>query len=67
MLHEDISAKRSSVSHPGTWYFFSTSQFNPLKELNFEENQRSSVHLIRAMTGLQLKCNCTLKLNISNM
>ena len=54
MWHEDISAKRSSVSHPGTLYFFSTSQFNLLKERNFQENQRSNVHLIRAMTGLQL-------------
>jgi len=55
MWHEEISAKRSSVSHPGTLYFlFFTSQFNLLKETNFQENQRSSVHLIRAMTGLQL-------------
>jgi hypothetical protein len=38
MWHEDISAKISYASPPGTLYFFSTSQFNPLKERNFEEN-----------------------------
>jgi hypothetical protein len=59
--------QKSSVSPPGSLYLFSTSQFNLLKEWNFEENQRSSVHLIRATNGLQLKCVCPLKVNITYM